>query len=99
MMHTTGFHSGMQIFIGLHMLGMVLGLAGFILLMAWAIKHLSGADQKKWGIVLIVAGLAACLLSCLGFALAGFDKGDNFRMKIRGGANGMMMQESGLKVQ
>lgn len=62
MMYTIGFLPG------LHVLGMIIFLSGIVLLLAWAIKHWSAADQKKWGTALVLVDAILCLLSFVGFA-------------------------------
>lgn len=49
----------------LHMFAVLAGFVGFIFLVAYAIKTLSNAKLKMWGMWLLIAGIAACILLCL----------------------------------
>jgi hypothetical protein len=60
MMNTIGFS---PVGLGFHMLGALAVLLGIALLLFWAFKHFSEAELWKWGWVLVVIGLVACLLS------------------------------------
>jgi hypothetical protein len=53
------------VFPALHVLGAVFFVCGVVLLLAWAIRHMSGERQKYWGGMLI---LAAAVLWLIGIA-------------------------------
>ncbi len=62
---------------------------GIVLLILWAHKHLSAAQLKKWGAVLLIGGIVLCLL----LSMTGIRKTMKWKMDGRGG---MMMESSGM---
>lgn len=63
MMNTTGMYAASAAFGSIHALAMLAGLAGFVLLLAWAIKSMPAAQLKQWGIWLLVGGILVSLLT------------------------------------
>lgn len=63
MMNTTGQHSGLALFYGLHMLGASVAIFGGAMLLMWAFKYLKEGALWKWGWILLVVGSFVCLLS------------------------------------
>lgn len=63
MMNGTGFGLGLTTLWGIHLFASVIFLAGFILLIVWAVKTLNQGQLKTWGITLVLVGALACLLS------------------------------------
>ncbi len=74
----------------LQKLSPILVVAGVIMLVAWAVKHLSGPKLKSLGLWLLGVGIAGCLLAAL--LVASGMGGDKGKM-MKGGSmpiNGMM---------
>ena len=66
MMHTmygSGAASGLFILHGLHMVAALAFSLGIIFLIVWAVKTLSTAQLKTWGIALAVVGFLLCALT------------------------------------
>lgn len=62
-MYTTGSSHGLGIFFAIHGFAMLLLSIGVILLLVWAIKNLTAAQLKTWGIGIAAVGAALCLLT------------------------------------
>lgn len=67
MMHTThmgatGYGFGAAL-LPLHFIGMTVFLVGLIFLVYWAVKTMTPAQLKTWGIWFVVGGAVACLLT------------------------------------
>lgn len=62
-MNTTGTYAASAAFGSLHTLAMLAGFAGFVLLLAWAIKSMPAGQLKQWGAWLLVGGIIASLLT------------------------------------
>lgn len=60
---TTGSAAGFTALWAVHILSVVAFFAGVLLLVLWAVKTLTAAQLKTWGIGLAVAGTIACLLT------------------------------------
>jgi len=62
-MNTTGMYAASAVFGSVHVLAMLAGLAGFVLLLAWAIKSLPAGQLKQWGLWLFLGGIVVSLLT------------------------------------
>lgn len=63
MMSTTGAATGFIFLWAVHVLAVILFSVGVLFLVLWAIKKLTPAELKKWGINFIVGGAVLCLLT------------------------------------
>lgn len=64
MMNTTGMNSFSMLLFPLHALACLAILVGILFLIVWAIKTLTPAQLKKWGMSILAVGIALCLLVC-----------------------------------
>lgn len=60
MMNTAGWGSGLIALTGLHAIASIVFLVGLIFLVTWALKTLTVAQLKTWGITFAVIGLIVC---------------------------------------
>lgn len=88
MMNTIGFGSGTSLLWCLHMLACLTIIVGIVLLVVWAIKTLTQAQLKTWGIALAIIGLIVCALT---MAVLPMGKFTTFKYS---GENGMMMRST-----
>ena len=103
-MNSTGMYAASAAFGSLHALAMLAGLAGFVLLLAWAIKSLPPAQLKQWGLWLLVGGIIASLLTLGAVSASRGGMMDGGRMTRgmmaqgmkQGGGMGMMMGGEGM---
>jgi hypothetical protein len=91
-MYATGSVLPFAFLWGIHVLSVIAFFTGFLFLIFWSYKHLSGAQLKKWGWTLVIAGSLACLMTIasMGHTWAGMGK---MKMSSMGGhmmSNGMM---------
>ncbi len=84
MMNTTGPASFNMVFGPLHSLASIALLIGIVFLIVWAIKTLTPAQLKTWGITLAVIGAIVCLLtiSARGESWGGYARMGDSEMKM-----------------
>lgn len=73
-MNISGPSLGNHFLFSVHMIAVTALIVGIILLIAWAIKHLSSAKLLQWGWALLIVGGIVCLLtmSAIGGMRPGF---------------------------
>ncbi len=67
-----------------------------LLLVFWAIKHLSAHQLYQWGWTLLGTGVVLCVLSFLILAVSGHGMQKHFRLKDKGDMQMMMHQDDGM---
>lgn len=88
-MNTTGMSSGFAFFGTLHALAALAIAAGFVLLLAWAIKTFTTKQLIQWGLGLFLGGIVVCLLTT---TAVGFGHGSRpFKNSGMMGGQKMMM--------
>lgn len=91
MFHSSGSGASVAILFLLCHIGVLACFFGIVLLILWAHKHLTAAQLKKWGAILLVGGIVLCLvLSIAGGAAIGK------KWKMEGRNGNMMMESSGM---
>lgn len=74
MMNAIGMSSVFVLLWAVHVLSGVVFAIGVLFLIVWALKHLTGAELKRWGIWFVVIGIVAGLftIGIMGHPLGGF---------------------------
>ncbi|HRH94242.1 MAG TPA: hypothetical protein PKV72_06970 [Candidatus Peribacteria bacterium] len=88
-MHNTMMYTTGPVFVAfpiLHFLGALAVFIGIVLLLMWAYKHLTAAQLKKWGLILVIGGAVVCMFTLV----ASMHGGNKYGMRRTGG---MMIRE------
>ncbi len=70
MYSSLGWHSGLVVLTGIHMVAMTLVLFGLFFLALLAYRTLSNEQLKRWGIGFLLSGIIFCLLTAVGVLLS-----------------------------